>query len=462
MAVVTPMTAHDERPAARRRLALVVLCAAVLVAQLDTSVVNLAVKPIGAAFGVEVAALQWVLDSYNLVYAVLLLSGGLLADLIGRRLVLLLGAGVFTGASLLCALAPNLSLLITGRALSGLGAALMLPASLAMIRVVWPQDAERERVLGIWAACNGLAMAFGPTVGGALIAGLGWRSVFAVVLPFGIFTLALAVPAMPENADPKGRDFDAAGQVLGALALAGLALAAIEAAATPWMAGTALLTAAVALAGFIGIERRRGDAAMVPLSLFGAGAFRGAMLATTGMTFGMYAVLFLMPLIWQQAGTTPVRAGLALMPMAQVFVLVSPFSGPLTARFGAPRLSSGGVGLIGLGLLVLAATAGAQSLLPAEAGLVLAGLGMGLATGPLLGLAVGAVPPQRAGTASALINVARMAGATLGVAVLGSVFAVMGGGAAGLRLAMLGGGLVQLMGALAAWLETRRATDRAA
>ena len=146
-----------------RGITLVALCMAVLVAQIDTAIVNLAVRPIGEYFNAGVNALQWVVDGYNLVYAVLLLTGGQLADLYGRRRVFIAGAAIFTAASLLCALAPTIAILIAGRALAGFGAALLVPASLAILRVVWTDERERGRALGVWAACNGLAMAIGPT-----------------------------------------------------------------------------------------------------------------------------------------------------------------------------------------------------------------------------------------------------------------------------------------------------------
>jgi MFS family permease len=193
--------------------------------------------------------------------------------------------------------------------------------------------------------------------------------------------------------------------------------------------------------------------------MFHLPAFRGAVLATTAMTFGMYGVLFLVPLTWQSTGALDATgAGLALMPMAVVFVVVSPFSEALSQRVGARLMTGGGVAVIGLGLLLLGATAGWRSLWLAEAGLALTGLGMGLATGPLLGVAVGAVGSARSGTAGAIINVARMTGATLGVAILGTVFAGAQGGTVGLRVAMLLGGFVQLVGAAVAWRDGRRQT----
>jgi MFS transporter, DHA2 family, methylenomycin A resistance protein len=277
-----------------------------------------------------------------------------------------------------------------------------------------------------------------------------------VVIPLAVAAMGLAVPALPESADPHGRDFDAPAQMLGAVVLGGLALAAIEVRNTLVLAGMAFAIACAALPLFCLIESRRGPASLLPLEVFGIPAFRAAITATAAMTFGMYGVLFLQPLLWQSGGTlTPFEAGIALVPMAAVFALVSPFSGTLSARMGDRAMTSGGVGLIGGGLMVLAASAGAASLAPTELGLVLAGLGMGLASGPLFGTAVGSVPAARAGTAAALINVARMVGATLGVAILGSAFAVVGGGAGGLRLAMLLGGLTQFASAGSAWREQR-------
>lgn len=440
----------------RRGLALVTLCLAVLVAQVDMAVVNLGTRPIGEYFSASVIALQWVVDSYNLVYAVLLLSGGLLADLYGRRRIFMTGAAVFTGATLLCALSTSVWMLIAGRALAGLGAALLMPASLAIIRVVWQDAAERGRALGIWAACNGLAMAIGAPLGGVLIHQFGWRSIFLVVIPLSLAALVLALPSIPESSDPKGRSLDASAQAFGALALGGLAFAAIQSHDAPTLAAAALVVAVIAFALFLRIERGKGAAALVPLDLFGVRAFRSAMVATIGMTFGMYGTLFLVPLTWQSAGTLDAKhAGLALIPMSVVFVAVSPFSGRLTTRFGARTMTCGGVAIIGSGLLLIGLGAHQPSIVWAEIGMMLAGLGMGFATGPLMGEAVGAVDAARSGTASALINVARIAGATLGVAVLGALYAGVHGGAHGLRLAMFAGAAVQLGCAALAWHTAR-------
>ena len=436
----------------RTDLALLTLCLAVLIAQIDTAVVNLAVRPIGAYFRAGVGAMQWVVDSYNLVYAVLLLTGGLLADLYGRRFIFMAGAITFTLASLVCAFAPSVAVLIGGRAIAGLGAAFIIPASLAIIRVVWQEPTARGRALGIWAACNGVAFAIGPTLGGLLIHHFGWPSVFLLVVPLGIATFILAPLAIPESRDPANRRFDAPAQMLGMVALGSLAFAAIESHQSWRLALVALAPAVIALILFVRVERLGGPTALVPLDIFRIREFRGAAVATAGMTFGMYGTIFLVPLTWQSTGRMdPVEAGLALMPMALVFVLVSPFSGTMVRKFGARATTSGGVFVISLGLLLIGTSAGWPGILLPEIGLALTGLGMGLATGPLMGIAVGAVAASRSGTASSLINVARMAGATIGVAGLGSAFAFAGDGETGLRAAMLFGGAVQLACAAFAW-----------
>ncbi|MGJ7529125.1 MFS transporter [Variovorax sp. GB1P17] len=454
---IRPVLSPPARTAGKHRgLALVTLCLAVLVAQVDMAVVNLGTRPIGEYFSAGVIALQWVVDSYNLVYAVLLLTGGLLADLYGRRRIFMTGAAIFTGATLLCALSTSVWMLIAGRALAGLGAALLMPASLAIVRVVWQDAAERGRALGIWAACNGLAMAIGAPLGGVLIHHFGWRSIFLAVIPLSGAALLLALRSIPESSDPKGRSLDMPAQVFGALALGGLAFAAIQSHDAPTLAATALVAALIAFVLFLRIERDKGTAALVPLDLFGIRAFRSAMVATIGMTFGMYGTLFLVPLTWLSTGALDAtQAGLALIPMSLVFVAVSPFSGRLTTRLGARTMTCGGVAVIGCGLILIGIGAPFASIALAEAGLVLTGIGMGLATGPLMGVAVGAVDAARSGTASALINVARIAGATLGVAMLGALYAAVHGGAHGLQIAMFAGAAVQLGCAALAWNMAR-------
>jgi Major Facilitator Superfamily len=210
-----------------KAVVLFTLCLGVLITQVDTSVVNLAIQSIGSSFASSITALQWVLDAYNLAYATLLLTGGLIADLYGRRLAFQLGAATLTVASLGCAFAPSVGFLIAARAAAGVGAALVLPASLSIVRVVWTDQAERTRALGVWASCNGLAFVIGPTLGGFCVASFGWPSVFLLVVPLALAALALAGIAVPESSDPADRHEDFPGQILGAIALGGLVYAGI-------------------------------------------------------------------------------------------------------------------------------------------------------------------------------------------------------------------------------------------
>jgi MFS transporter, DHA2 family, methylenomycin A resistance protein len=436
---------------------LVAMCLAVLIAQVDTSVVNLATHAIGATFHVATRSLQMVLDAYNLTYAVLLLTGGLVADLCGRRLAFLLGAAIMTGASLACAAAPNAGTLIAARAGAGIGAALLVPSSLTIIRAVWTECTARDRVLGIWASCNGLAFVIGPGLGGLLIGCFGWRSVFLLIVPLGVAAWALARFSVPESSNPEGRHLDLLGQLLGALAIGGLAVAAIAGQdhSRQWIEGATVAILAFPL--FLLTERQRGRAALVPLDIFVIRPFSGAVAATGSMTFGVYGLIFLLPLVWQSDGRLDAQqAGLALVPLALAFFVLSNCSGPIGLRVGARLMTAGGTALVGTGLLVVAATDGGHPMALTQGGLMLAGCGMGLNTGPLYAVVVGAVGSGRSGTASALINVARMTGATLGVALLGRVFDLLHGGPAGLRAAMLFGGMVQFCGAFAAWATIRR------
>jgi predicted MFS family arabinose efflux permease len=266
----------------------------------------------------------------------------------------------------------------------------------------------------------------------------------------------LAREVVPESADPTARSLDITGQVLGAAALGGLVFAVIafRDGGAAWIVSLAVSLLAIPL--FLRVEHRCGAAALVPLDLFRGASFRGAITATAAMTFGIYGMIFMLPLVWQSSGyLTPRQVGLMLLCCAVLFFAIAPRSGHLAQRIGVRASVAGGTAIIGSGLLVLSLTHLGQPLLWAGIGLGLTGIGMGINTGPLMAVAVEAVGPERAGTASSLINVARMAGATMGVAVLGAAFAVCGGGARGFAAAMLLGGLVQMGGALTAWVTIR-------
>ncbi|MFL6803181.1 MAG: MFS transporter [Xanthobacteraceae bacterium] len=441
---------------ANKNAILFTMCLGVFVAQLDSSVVNLAVKHIGSDLDPRVNALQWVVDSYNLVYASLLLTGGALGDLYGRTRIFICGIALIVIGSVICALAPNAGILIAGRVTTGIGAALELPTSLAIVTVTYADAKERGRAIGIWASCNGLAIAVGPTIGGLLVDVAGWRSIFVMAVPVTALALVLAIKAVPESKDPEGRRLDPIGQALAIAALAALSFVMIEGPHWGWTSPVIVALAvvcAVTFALFLRIEAGR-KGALVPLDVFGNAAFSAALAIAGLMTFGMYAMLFVVPLYLQSTGGLSAFAtGLVLLPMSVVFMIVSQYSGSLANRMGARMIMSAGMGLMGIGLLFLTLIGRVPNIWLIEVALLVVGVGLGLNTGPVNSVAVANVTASRSGTASGLLNTTRMIGATLGIAVLGSVFAVhTSEGTAesmvsGLHVALFGGAIAELVGA---------------
>jgi DHA2 family methylenomycin A resistance protein-like MFS transporter len=453
------------RVAQSTTLVLLTMSLGVLIAQIDTSVVNLAVKQIGANLDAGVTALQWVVDAYNLVYASLLLTAGTLADLFGRRRIFALGIALFTLGSLVCGLAPNASVLVAGRAIAGLGAAFEVPTSLAILTVTYPDSRQRSRALGLWASCNGLAFIIGPTLGGVLVDAAGWRSIFLLIIPLCIATLALTMTAVPETKNPEGRKLDLRGQALAIAALGALSLAVIEGPRWGWGSLGSISAFATSLVTAVLFLRRQAGSmgALVPLPMFENRVFSASLGIAAAMTFGMYAMLFLTPLYLQAArGDSALQAGIELLPMSVTFVIVSQLSGRIANGFG-PRLPmTAGMALMGIGLFMLALIPFTDSLLLIESALLVIGCGLGLNTAPVNAVAVASVPAARSGTASGLVNTARMVGATLGVAVLGAMFATFAGGTGagshivdGLVPAFIVGGIGEMIGAVAAFSYIR-------
>ncbi len=434
----------------------------VLIAQVDTSVVNLAIKQIGASLHASVTTLQWVVDAYNLIYASLLLTAGTLADIYGRRRIFALGIALFTFGSVACGLALDATVLVAGRAIAGLGAALEVPTSLAILTVAYPDTRDRTRALGLWASCNGVAFIVGPTVGGVLVDAVGWRSIFLLIIPLCAATLALTMTSVPESKDPRGRELDLPGQALAIVGLGALSLAVIEGPRWGWASIGSLLSFAISMVAISLFLRRQAgsDGALVPLPMLRNRVFSAALGVACAMTFGMYAMLFLTPLYLQTArGGSALLAGIELLPMSVAFVVVSQFSGRIANEFG-PRLPmTAGMAMMGSGLFMLALIPLNNSLVLIEAALLVTGCGLGLNTAPVNAVAVANVPAARSGTASGLVNTARMVGATLGIAVLGAVFAMFAGGTgegshivAGLAPAYVGGGIGEIIGAAAAFV----------
>jgi EmrB/QacA subfamily drug resistance transporter len=434
----------------------------VLIAQIDTSVVNLAVKSIGADLKASVTALQWIVDAYNLVYASLLLSAGTLADLYGRRLIFAIGIVLFAFGTLVCGLAPDVVTLVVGRAVAGLGAALEVPASLAILTIAYTDTRERTRALGVWASCYGIAMVIGPTAGGMLVDSSGWRSIFLLIVPFCAVTLFLVLTSVPESSSPQGRRLDLPGQALAIAALGSFSLAAIEGPRWGWTSTASVAAFSFSVVATALFFRRQAGAtgALVPLPMLRHRVFTACLAVAAAMTFGAYAMLFLTPLYFQAArGASALQAAVALLPMSLSFIVTSQLSGPIANKVGPRVPMTAGMALMGFGLLMLALIPLNDSLALIETALLAIGCGLGLNAGPMNAVAVANVPAARSGTASGLVNTARMIGATLGVAVLGAVFAMhvtQDAGTQGLAPAYLGGGIGELIGAAVAFAFIRR------
>jgi MFS transporter, DHA2 family, methylenomycin A resistance protein len=459
------------RPARQTQLpvVLIISCIGVFLAQLDTSIVNLALRQIGAALGASVKELQWVIDAYNLAYASFLLAGGTLADTYGRRRLFVGGIALFAIGSLVCGLAPNNFVLIGGRAVSGLGAALAVPTSLAILTDAYPDATERAKAIGVWASCNALAWLVGPALGGLVVGQLGWRAVFLIAVPIAIVAAIMTLVQIAGGRGTSKRAIDVSGQILGALTLGAFAFGFIEAPHWGWTSAATiacLVIALVALAAFVVTERRAHEP-LLPLGIFGTTTFTAASGVAAAMTFGMYAMLFLMPLYLQivHGASAPV-VGLEMLPMSIAFFVVSQRSGALVARVGARAMMTIGMAGMGAGLLLLSTIGPHTGLAHVEVAFLIIGIGLGLNTGPVLSVAVTVAPKAYSGTASSVINTARMVGATLGVALLGGLFAMHAGNdpstaeaiVAGVRPAMLGGAIAEGLGAALAFLAIPTAT----
>ncbi|WP_244817096.1 MFS transporter [Caballeronia sp. Lep1P3] len=409
----------------RRMLVVAATSVGFVVSQLDVSIVNVALASIGHDFGASVASLQWIVDSYALAFAALMLSAGALGDRFGARRLFAGGLALFAIASLACAFSRDAAQLIAARACQGVGAAAMLPNSLALLNAACGHDPRvRARAVGAWTAAGAVSIAAGPVVGGALIAAFGWRSIFWVNLPIcgaGIAATFAWVRATPSQ---RRGGIDLIGQALAILALATFVGAVIEMRPLGPFHPLVLAGLIVALAtasAFVAFERKC-RAPMLPRSLFAHRTFSAAVLFGIGVNFTYYGMVFLLSLYLQRVlGHTPFQTGLAFLPLTGGFLLSNLASGPIVARFGArvPMMAGALVDAAGFAALVFvdAHTSTFALLLP----FLLIPLGMGVAVPAMTSALLGTVGQERAGTASAVLNTARQAAGAIGVAAFGAL-----------------------------------------
>ncbi|MEV0635543.1 MFS transporter [Streptomyces sp. NPDC050619] len=397
---------------------------------LDASVVNVALPAIGSSLSSGMSGLQWVVDSYTLAFAALMLSTGAFSDRVGASRAYALGTTVFTLASVACGLAPNLPVLLGARVVQGVAAAVVLPASLALVRQAYADPARRARAVALWAAGGSAAVALGPVVGGALTTAWDWRGIFFVNLPVGLLILALLVRAPRSERRPAPLDLP--GQVTAVVALAALAFAVIEGGRAGWVALAVAVAAAVAFLRF----EARSPHPVVPLGLFRNRTVTATVASGAAVSVAFYSMVFVFSLFFQQVkGLSPLSAGLMFLPMTCLIGVTNLVAGKLAGRYGPrlPMLVGQGLAVPGL-LVLLYVDSGTPAALVAVL-LVPMALGCALTVPPLTAAMMDAVPAERAGLAAGVLNAARQVAGGLGIAVFGAL--VSDGFEAGMRLSLV-------------------------
>jgi DHA2 family methylenomycin A resistance protein-like MFS transporter len=413
--------------------------------QLDLTIVNVALPAIGRDLGTSVSGLQWVVDGYNLAVASLLLAGGRIGDRSGHKRVYLAGVLVFALGSALCAAAATAGALVAFRVVQGAGAAIELPATLAILTHTFTGQRERAQAVGIWASAAGSSLVIGPVLGGALVSALGWRSVFLVNLPVTAAIFVLVTRAVRETPKAPGGGLDLPGQLLGSATLALLAGGAIEGGKHGFSAALPLVlfgAGAACLAAFIAVELRQEDP-VLPLRFFRSAAYCAANAAGLVMAFVVVGLLFLFALYFQQVqGDSAIAAGLRFVPLTAAFVLAGPLVGRAIERVGHRAPMTAGCVLLAAGTLLLLRVGPDSGYGPVWWPFVIVGLGYGLLSTPMAAVVLGAVPRERSGMASSTNLSARLIGGVFGVAVLGALMS------AGLHAALIAAAAVALAGAV--------------
>ncbi len=422
--------------------------------QLDLTAVNVALPAMGADLGMSVPGLQWVVDGYNLALAGLLLVGGRIGDRRGQRRTYLIGLTAFAVGSALCAAAPSGGALIGFRVLQGVGAAIELPATLAILTHTFSDPRERAQAVGIWAGAAGSALVVGPLIGGGLVAGFGWRSVFLVNIPVVAAIAALTLWSVRETVGPPSGRLDIPGQAAGTVALVLLAGGAIEAGHRGFTAViplSLLMIGACGVIGFVLIERRQPDP-VLPMGLFRNRRFTGANVGGLVMGFVTIGLLFVYALLFQQVhGDSAVVAGLRFVPLTAAFVTVGPLIGRVVDRTGSRLPMTVGAILLACGSLALLRVGGHTAYGLVWWPFVVVGVGYGLLSTPMAAAVLAAVPARQAGLASSANLTARIIGGVFGIAVLGAMLPSEGDADAfvgGLHTAMIVAASVAASGAV--------------
>jgi EmrB/QacA subfamily drug resistance transporter len=409
----------------KRGYALAAVSAVLFLTFLDNTIVGVALADMQTSLRAGVPALQWIVDGYMLAFTALMLTGGTLGDLLGRKKLMLAGVALFSAGSLFGALAASSGQLIAARVVMGVGAAACEPGTLSLIRHIYPEPAERARALGVWTAVSGVSLALGPVLGGILVAAGGWENIFWFNLAFGVAILAVAAYVVPESSNPEGRELDIRGLALGALAIVAVTSAVIEGEnggyGRWWIVVLFAATAAAAVL-FVRVERHVRDP-VLRLSFFRIPTFTGATAVGFATSFGLFAVFFFSALYLQVvASFSGWRIAAEFVAMTVAMIAAGHLAGTWVAAHGARDPMAAGSLLAGLGIFGVAALLDPHPSFAALAVvLAVVGFGLGLALVAVSAAVLGVIPAERSGMAASTLNTSRELGGVLAVAILGAV-----------------------------------------
>jgi EmrB/QacA subfamily drug resistance transporter len=393
---------------------------------LDNTIVNVALPSIQRDLGIGISELEWVFNGYALTFGVLMLTGGKLADLMGRRRIFIAGLVVFTVASLFCGLATSAGWLIGARVLQGAGSALMNPATLSIITATFPPR-QRGMAIGIWAGVSAMALAIGPLAGGLITQHLNWNWIFFINVPIGILAILVTRLVVDESRDTSAdQRLDLPGLLSSGIALFALTYGLIEANSSGWTSARILSLFAVAAVGFVVfiLLELHQRAPMLDLSLFKNATFAGANSVMLLVGLAMFGVFFYNSLFIQNIlGYSAVQTGASFLPMTVLIILVAPLAGKYSDRVGSRWLMGFGMVLLSVSLFIFSLLDASSTFWNILPGLLVGGFGMGLVMTPTTAAAMGSVPVDKAGVGSAVLNSGRQVGGALGIAVMGAIVA---------------------------------------
>ena len=410
----------------RRPLILVSLLLSAFAINVDTTIVNVALPTLVRELRASTVQLEWIVDAYNLAFAALVLAAGNLGDRVGRKGVLLAGLGVFGAGTVAGGLGGSPAELIAARAVMGLGAALIFPATLSLLTNVFTGRAERARAIGLWGATTGVGIAVGPIVGGWLLERFSWSSVFFALAPIAALAALLVAWSVPTSRDPQAPPADRAGLVLSTAAMALLIYTIIEAPNHGWGAARSIGGFALAAGLFVAFvaRERRARAPMLDVALFRNLRFSAASGAVTVTFFSLMGFIFLVTLYFQfLKGYGPLSTGVRLLPVATTVGITAVLGTRLAVRSGTKLVVAGGLVCLAAGLAWTSSASASTSYVTIAGQMVLIGSGIGLTSAPATESIMGAVPRAKAGVGSAVNDATRILGGTLGVAVIGSIYA---------------------------------------